>query len=218
MTHGGVVVWRNLRAMIPLTVVNSAGYLLLNAYPPSAPRVLPLTAVDRAVPFLVWTIWPYVALLLSDLVLPLFLRDQRLFQRALVAYGVAIGLNFLVWATLPTTMLRPEVPGGGSLSEGLYRLLIAVDGAGNCFPSAHVTIPAVAVWALARERPWLRVPLWTLLAMASLSILTTKQHYLVDLVGGFATAALGVGASGWLLALVGRADPATRRRGAEPEA
>ena len=181
------------------------------------PRPLPLTVVDRAVPFLVWTVWPYAALLLSDLVLPLFVRDPRVFRRALAAYGLALGLNFLVWAAFPTTMHRPQVPGGGSPSEALYRLLVAVDGAGNCFPSAHVTIPAVAVWALARERPRWRAPLWAGLALASLSIHTTKQHYLADLAGGFATAALGVTASGPLLALLGREGPADGRGEVEPE-
>jgi hypothetical protein len=204
----GPIAWRNLRAIVPLAAVNTAGYLLLNAFPLGTPRHLPLTAVDRAIPFLPWTVWPYALLLLSDVALPLLLRDAAVFRRVLAAYGVAISCNFLVWAAFPTVMARPVPPAGDSLTEALYRLLVAVDGAGNCFPSGHVTIPAVAVWGLSLERPGLRAPLWAGLAVASLTILTTKQHYLVDLGGGFATAALGIFASGALLAWRARAGAA----------
>lgn len=212
MADGAIISWRNLRVIVPIAVVNTSGYLLLNAYPLSAPRLLPLTWLDRAVPFLPWTVLPYAALLFSDVVLPLFLRDREVFRRMLVAYGLAIGANFLVWAVFPTAILRPPVPSGDSVAEALYRLLVAVDGAGNCFPSGHVTIPAVAVWGLALERPRLRVPLWGGLAVLSLTILTTKQHYLADLFGGLGTAALGIALSGPAHAFV------FRRGGALPAA
>jgi membrane-associated phospholipid phosphatase len=209
MRAGRDIEWRNLRAIVPLAVVNTAGYLLLNAHPLAPPRLLPLTPVDQAIPFLVWTVWPYAALLLCDVALPLLLRDREVFRRVLVAYGLAIAANFLVWAAFPTIIARPPAPAGASLGEAAYRLLLAVDGAGNCFPSGHVTIPAVAVWGVALERRRLRAPLWAALAVGSLSILTTKQHYLADLLGGFATAALGIRLSGPVLAVLRRARPAT---------
>jgi hypothetical protein len=190
---------QKLAVILPLTVVNTAGYLWLVHHPLSAPRMLPVTALDRAVPFLPWTTVPYVALLLSDLVLPLLLRDRAVFHRAVAAYGVAIGCNFALWALFPSTIVRPPAPVGDSLGEILYRLLAAVDGAANCFPSGHVTIPAVACWALALERPRWAPWIWSALLLASLSILTTKQHYLLDLPGGLATAAIGVIASRRLL-------------------
>jgi len=34
--------------------------LLANHYPLIAPAYLPLTPLDRAIPFLVWTVWPYL--------------------------------------------------------------------------------------------------------------------------------------------------------------
>jgi hypothetical protein len=194
-----------LRWVLPLALVNTAAYLLVNRHPLFQPAYLPPTPLDRAIPFLAWTVWPYLLLLAADVVLPLLVRERALFKRMLVAYAVAIGANLVIWILLPTAIARPEVL-DDTLSAGTYRLLLAVDGPGNCFPSAHVTIPAVAVWALGRERPRWRGPLWALFAVLSLSILTTRQHYVVDLFGGLATGALGVAVSNRLSSVRGGRD------------
>lgn len=189
-----------LRAVAPLAAVNTAGYLLLNHHPFFERRHLPLTALDEAVPFVLWTVWPYLALLLSDVVLPFFVTNRQRFRRMLVAYGVAIALNFTIWALFPAEYERPPVPVGETLTEAVYRLLVSVDAAGNCFPSGHITIPAVGVWAVAGEHRRWAPALWIGLALLSVTILTTKQHYLFDLFGGFATAFVGIVVSRRLMA------------------
>lgn len=194
-----------LRWVLPLALVNTAAYLLVNHYPLFQPVYLPLTPLDRAIPFLVWTVWPYLLLLVADVVLPFLVRERALFKRMLVAYAVAISTNLVIWMLVPTAIARPVVL-DDTLSASTYRLLVAVDGVGNCFPSAHVTIPALAVWALGRERPQWRRSLWALFAVLSLSILTTRQHYVVDLLGGLATGALGIAVSGRLSAVRGGRD------------
>lgn len=183
---------RNLRVLAPLALVNAAGYLLLNHYHLREPAFLPLTAVDRATPFLVWTTWAYAVLLLSDLALPMCIRDTRVFNDAVRAFLVVLVINLSTWAAFPTTYPRPPPPQGDSLSEQLYRLLIAADTPANCFPSSHIAIPALSLWALGREHPRQAPFMWAIFAVFSLSILTTKQHYLADLFGGLGTAAIGV--------------------------
>lgn len=187
--------WRNLRVLLPLAVLNATGYLLLNHHPPREPVLLPLTWVDRAVPFLPWTTWVYAALLLSDLALPMLIRDSRVFNDAVRAYFFVLVLNLFTWAVFPTTYPRPPPPPGDSLSERFYRLLMAADTPANCFPSSHVAIPALALWALGREHPRLAPAMWSGFLLLSLSILTTKQHYLVDFFGGLGVAAIGITAS-----------------------
>lgn len=183
---------RNLRVLTPLALVNAAGYVLLNHHPPREPVLLPLTAVDVATPFLVWTTWAYAVLLLSDLALPMCIRDTRVFNDAVRAFLVVLAVNLTVWAAFPTTYPRPPPPQGDSLSEQLYRLLMAADRPTNCFPSSHIAIPALSLWALGREHPRQAPWMWAVFALFSLSILTTKQHYLVDLFGGLGAAALGI--------------------------
>jgi len=190
---------KNLAWVLPIAAVNTVGYLWLNHHPLFERHALPLTAADRATPFWPWTVWPYLLLLCSDVVLPVFIDDREIFHRTLRAYAVAIACNFAFWALWPTVLPRPPVPLDASWSSMAYRALIAVDAPGNCFPSGHITIPAVAVWGLARARPKWSLALWLGLGVLSLSILTTKQHYAADLVGGFATAAAGVLAAHALL-------------------
>jgi hypothetical protein len=183
---------RNLRVLMPLALLNAVGYVLLNHHPLREPAFLPLTAVDRATPFLVWTTWAYGVLLLSDLALPMCIRDTRVFNDAVRAFLIVFVVNVSTWSVFPTTYPRPPPPQGDSLSEQFYRLLMAADTPASCFPSSHIAIPALSLWALSREHPRRAPWMWAAFALCSLSILTTKQHYLADLFGGLGTAAIGI--------------------------
>jgi membrane-associated phospholipid phosphatase len=68
---------------------------------------------------------------------------------------------------------------------------MAADTPANCFPSSHIAIPALSLWALTREHPRLAPARWGGFLLLSLSILTTKQHYLADFFGGLGAAAIG---------------------------
>jgi hypothetical protein len=183
---------RNALLIGPFVALNTAGYLLLNHYHLRPPIELSLSALDRAIPFLPWTVWPYALLLASDVVLPLALRDRMVFRDTLVAYVVAIAINFAVWTTLPTIYPRPAAPAEATITTAAYNLLVAIDSPASCFPSGHITIPAVACWGFTREWPRAGVAVWGGLALLALTVLTTKQHYLVDVLGGGGTAMLGV--------------------------
>ena len=63
------------------------------------------------------------------------------------------------------------------------------------FPCMHVALPSISIWFL---RPWKRIALCLLVFDAVLlvpSIILLEWHYLVDLMAGFAVAALAVGLS-----------------------
>lgn len=188
---------RKLALVLPVALVNISAYVLLNQFPLSTPYELPASAIDRAVPFMVWTTLPYFLLLAADMILPFLIDNRERFVDMVRAYGVAIVLNMLTWSTFPTTVPRPETPLGDDVATQLYLTMMSWDAPVNCFPSGHITIPAVLVWAVGRERPSWRLPLWVWFAFSSLTILTTKQHYFVDLLGGLGTAAVGVAASMW---------------------
>jgi membrane-associated phospholipid phosphatase len=174
-----------------LALVNSAGYWWLN-HNLRAPEQLPLTALDRATPFLPWTMWPYLALFVSDVILPLALRNRRVFHDVVFAYVIAILSNVVIWNLIPTTYPRPPPPSGSSITDAAFRIMVSLDTPNVCFPSGHITIPAVGCWGLVREHPRLRGAVWTTFALLSLTVLTTKQHYAVDLLGGFGTALFGI--------------------------
>jgi hypothetical protein len=166
-------------------------YQLTNHRHLSPPRELPLTALDRAIPFWPLTVVPYFALI-GSMYLPALVRDRRLFWRALIALTIGALTNYAIFALWPTTYPRPPMPEGDGFWIGWYRWLVSIDTPANCFPSGHITAPAIGCWALAREHPRWRWPIRLAFVPFALTILTTKQHYVADLFGGLATAALGV--------------------------
>lgn len=183
---------KRIAVIAVLFTVNSALFMYLNQNPYREPSVLPMTAVDEAIPFWPITVWPYSLMLASNVVLPFLLRRDRLFRAVLLAYLTAMSINMLIWAGYPTAYYRPDLPMGETFSESFYRWMVSFDRGTNCFPSGHVTIPTVLIWGLTVQWKKYRWWLWGALLLGSLTILTTKQHYLWDLGGGLATAAVGI--------------------------
>ena len=167
------------------------GYLWTNHVHIIEPRLLPMTAVDRAVPFVLWTVWPYVFLAYC-MFLPLFVWDLRLFRQAALAILTGYSINLLFFIFWPTMLPGRPVAEGNAWSLSLYHTLCSLDSIANCFPSGHITAPAIGFWFLARQYPRWRAALAVVFFLLSFTILTTKQHYLWDWFGGLGTAAFGI--------------------------
>ena len=192
---------RNLRVVLPLVIGQTVVYWLLNHYPPLPSRTLPLTAVDRWMPFWTWTVWPYAALHLIAVLCALSVRDRRVFSQLVVSYAISMVLADVFFALWPTHFLRPAPPTDPSLSSAAYRWLIWVDTPQCCFPSIHIILPVLACTALWQDRGRKGIWPWVLVGACLPSILTTKQHYVWDLLGGLAVAAVGIAFSRWLVPL-----------------
>jgi membrane-associated phospholipid phosphatase len=153
------------------------------------PIPLDRSGVDHSIPFLEWTIWIY----LSEypfLTLAIWLTpDDK--QRSDAAYGLVLAalIGLVIFTLVPTSVMRqsPDLSGATGL---LWRFLFSVDTTVNAFPSLHVANTCLAAVALcSRGGPWrIIVPVWT--ALIILSTLTTKQHYAIDVPGGFILAVI----------------------------
>jgi membrane-associated phospholipid phosphatase len=172
-------------------------YGLANKLPLTTPAFLPLTAVDRAVPFLPWTVWLYTSDYLLVLVAFVLCRRTEQAVRFLAAFAAAVVGAVAVQWVLPVAYPRdlyplPTPPGP---SEWLALLVRTVDSPLSCFPSLHVGLAFVCAQAARRADPagrravdwrWLGLMAWATGIAAS--TLTFKQHYLVDVAGGLALA------------------------------
>ncbi len=160
----------------------------------TAPLRLPLTAIDRAVPF-----WPLTGLLYYGAFVFLVasfvaLRGDRAwhFLRAsLIAQAIGM-LCFLFWPTEYPRELYPTPAGTSALGAALVAFVRSHDGAMNCLPSLHVCTATLCVLALRGSR-WFMPALLAALPLVA-STLTFKQHYFADVITG---ALLGF-ASWWL--------------------
>jgi len=186
-----------LLLVLSLSALMTVLYLLSNAHPLRPPALLPRNAIDAALGLHAWTIWPYWALLLLGPTLAVGVHERRLIVAAVRAYAIAMGLNLAIWLAWPTQLPRQPLPDDlDRLTEGAWRLLYALDAPTNCFPSGHITIPLVMGAAFCAQYPRARRWLWPLLVALLSSVVTTGQHYSWDVLGGAATAALGLALAG----------------------
>ncbi|MEO6226945.1 MAG: phosphatase PAP2 family protein [Thermomonas sp.] len=183
-----------LLVVVSLTAVNSALYLCSNAWPMRQPVRLPVNAIDVALGWQAWTIWPYWLLLVLGPAMAMCLSERRLIIATVRAYALALAFNFAIWTLWPTRVSASRVLPDGldPMTDAAWRLLYLLDGPNNCFPSGHVTIPLVIAAGFCAQYPRARYWLWPLLLALLPSVVTTGQHYSWDVLGGAATAALGL--------------------------
>ena len=163
------------------------GYFHLLRHPAYAVAAMPLTALDRLIPFQPQALFVYFSLWLYVGVAP----GLQLTFRELLVYGLWVGALcltglglFYVWPTAVPPLLL-DVSGFAG-----FQVLQGVDAAGNACPSMHV---AVAIFAALRIEHVLRhahAPralralniVW--FAAIAWSTLATKQHVVLDVAAG----------------------------------
>lgn len=153
------------------------------------PATLAPLPPDLMIPFIDWTIWVYASQYLLLYACFLGLDGARGISRMVYSISLASLLAFCVFLVYPT-----EFPRSAWVTEGTataaYRFLHSIDSASNCFPSLHVALSFLSALSLRdeRRRAGSLATVWA--GVISISTLTTKQHYFVDLVGGVGLAML----------------------------
>lgn len=179
-----------------MVTVNTLLYLAINAHPTRAPVPLPTTWLDDVLGRHAWTIWPYWLLLVINPFLAIAIREQRILLATLRAYVVAMGLNIATWLAWPTHLLRGGLPEDmDPLTRGAWHVLYALDEPNTCFPSGHITIPCVVIAGFLAQYPQSRHWIW-MIALLFPTIITTGQHYAIDLFAGMLTALIGIALAG----------------------
>lgn len=178
---------RRLRAVSLASLVHFVFYFSANHWPRSEPQLLPLSAIDEAMPFLPWTVFPYVSAYGLVFISFLSLRRAHLGRRFLqVLISCVIIAGAMHWA-YPTRYPRerfPIPPDTDVLSASALSVVHFFDTPSSCLPSLHVAtavLSALLVWRENRRRFWL-FSAWAL--MIAVATLSTKQHYLIDVVTG----------------------------------
>ena len=173
-----------------LAAVALGTYVWVGAVAQDRPQLDLMTDVDRAIAFMPWTVWIYLGLFIGIFHAGVFIVDSREhYMRMWLSLVLAGVVAYLFFYIVPATYPRPDVSGDGA-SMAFLRLVHRIDPPNNTFPSLHVaymTLVALGIWRFDHRVGWLIIGLATL---PSLTILTTKQHYLADLGGGVVLAVL----------------------------
>jgi membrane-associated phospholipid phosphatase len=169
------------------------------------------TRLDDAIPFWPWTAWCYLPFYAGTFLIAIGgFRHKRLFDRTAASVVVVMCLGALghlfVGAEYPRPVLYPPYP---DLSHAFMAWVQHIDPPGNVFPSLHVAHTTMLALLLYRDRPRLGRVALVMATMLALSTLTTKQHFIADVLGGYTLAAIGRALALSSISLV----PAAWRRG-----
>ena len=170
---------------IALNLFFWTGYSLLARYALFPLREVPLTPLDRAIPFApeFWT-----PLYLSEYILTFFIPWLITKRSELRNYVIGVFVMscacFAIFLLFPTASPRPQaLP-----AFALYRFVLWMDGPLNAFPSLHAAFLVFTV-GLAREilkplQPLVWISLWLWAAAILYATIATRQHYVADLFAG----------------------------------
>lgn len=146
-------------------------------------------AWEREIPFVGWSIFPYLSIF-AFFGLSFFVdRDPSALRRHVVRLLLVLAVSLACYAAFPLrfTFERPPTQG---LVGALFDLLGSVDLPYNRAPSLHIGVLAVLWVRLApRLQGWRRACLHAWFALIAVSVLTAYQHHVLDVPAG---AALGV--------------------------
>ena len=165
----------------------------------------PEIGLDREIPVLNWTILPYALLYLfypvTLLVRPSGERGDAELLVGMQTLIMATAFCCLIFLVLPAEIdLRDQIDWDSmnSWELALFEFIHQSDNPWNAWPSLHIVhsyllARLMTFWVSRKEETQLAwrvflVVLWVEWALLSISILTTKQHYLFDLVTGIAFA------------------------------
>lgn len=126
-------------------------------------------------------------------------ESPRMACRLAVADGIAKIICLFFFVVIPTTNVRPEVEGSGVIPF-LMRAIYFLDTPTNLFPSIHCFVAWMGTRYLFSCKKLRFKPLVCILCcmgtlMVFASTLLTKQHVLLDVIGGIAVSEIG-----WLVA------------------
>ena len=151
------------------------------------------TRLDDAIPFWPWTAWCYLPFYAGVFLIAIAgIRRRALFKRAVVAVFIVMSIgavgHIFIGAEYPRPVLHPPYP---DISSAFLASVQRIDPPGNVFPSLHVAHTTMLALILLKDRPRLGLVALAMATALALSTLTTKQHFLADVLSGYALAFFG---------------------------
>lgn len=165
---------------VSLIIIYLIPYGIINHLPLHR-EVIPFILNENYIPFLPWTFIIYSSAFIQALIVIRKIPKESL-RKIVVVIGCMVILGLLTFLLFPIQYPRELYP-DHSVFVTFFRI---TDGAGNCFPSLHVAMSIIIAFCYGLvEKSKIRQSLmwlWTILII--ISVLTTKQHYLIDIFGG----------------------------------
>ncbi len=145
---------------------------------------------ERAIPFVPFFILPYMSIDLFFVVAPFLCRTNHelsIFAKRIASAIVVAGICFLLF---PLRFAFPRPHADGFLGS-IFDWFRGMDAPYNLLPSLHAALMLILLDVYFRNtRGLLRIALVIWFVLIALSPILTYQHHLIDIIGGFALAAI----------------------------
>jgi membrane-associated phospholipid phosphatase len=171
-------------------------YAIQLIYIPTSNRVSggiePRLSIDI---FPIWAVWvlPYLlcyALWLSCVIWIIIKAEDRAFRSFIAACIFTFTFSVLIFILVPT-YVRAAPLLGNDLFTMLLRMIHEHWGRYDALPSGHIYITTLLALFFSRWYPRQKLIWILILVIVSLSTLFTGQHYVLDVLGGYAVAFSG---------------------------
>jgi membrane-associated phospholipid phosphatase len=179
-------------------IIAALMYIGSNRFHLFEPQLLTYTSLDQAIPFVPWTFWIYASEYLFFFAIYLSLKSEHTMNRYIYSFFTLQTVSVLIFIFWPTTFPRDDFPLIRETMDALtfagFSALRATDSPASCAPSLHVSSVYLSSMMLLYEGQKHSRTLFKIFfgwaTLIALSTLTTKQHYIIDLVTGFGMAVL----------------------------
>jgi len=182
--------WRYKAALsVALTLAFCVPYFLLQRVVIVPVRHLPLSVVDRSIPFDPGWVWIYQSVYVLVSAVPWFATATGDLNRYARGFLLQAYIGFAVFLLFPVAGPRPETATG----DVMFRLLLSYDSPLNSLPSLHVGLAVYTVLVAARLSRAMLPPAQCvgIVGAASAwcvaiaySAIATRQHYAIDIPAG----------------------------------
>jgi membrane-associated phospholipid phosphatase len=168
-------------------------YMVSNHNPIFTPQLLPMTAFERAIPFIPWTYWIYTSeffLFFSVYIVCKDLVNANKYLYSFLTLQITSVLIFVLWPTTYPRDLFPMPANVDHWTAMCFGNLRSVDNPTNCLPSLHVSSVYLSSFLYLDEQREKFPFFFGWATLVAISTLTTKQHYIADVISGFGMAVL----------------------------
>lgn len=138
--------------------------------------------LDNHVPLIPWTVWIYISYYLLLPISVILIWNSRYIIPLLSTQIIATSLASLIWKIFPNGVSRPVIGNSSGYSFRVLELLYYHDRDCNGLPSGHILHTFISCYFLSLLFPQLWLAFYVILLAISLSTITTKQHYFLDMV------------------------------------
>ncbi len=170
----------------------TAGYLAINWFSQVRTNFYNVGfGFESQIPFIPIFIFGYLLVYLSVILFYVIIDDANDWQRGVIAFLTSTTLAYILFLIFPVRMaIRPEISEltGSSISLMVTRFYYYIDAPYNLLPSLHVTYPALAALVAWKNHRAMRWAFASMAVVVAVSVVLVKQHYIADIVAGFANA------------------------------